>query len=309
MPGRSLAREATEVRRGGVRGIVVGVGVLAGALVHACTPEPGESGSGTTTGGAQSTSTFEAGDTSTIVGTTVGNADSGSSSTSAAPPGSTSTDDPGTDTGEAKGESSTGADDGLGVIEGRCGLIDAMELGSPSAFTFEGSIDFRELGFDYDQLTPQGQQVFDAGNLGGSSLHSEVISFEVLARCEGASLLATEGEIVYLDDMGIKTDLLVEIDGLSVGVSVTRAIGFPFEDPFTVMQAETLLVDKLGDILVSTANVAPRDAWVKQILHVIAYADMHAESIFAAYATLPPEITADTLLVVTVTHGDDAFIY
>jgi len=304
-----LAREATEVRRAGLRSIVVGAGILSSALLQACTPEPGGSGSDTTTGGAETTGTLDAGATETALGTTVGNADSGSSSTSAAPTGSSSTEGTGTDTGEATGESSTGGDDGLGVIEGRCGLIDAMELRSPNAFTFEGSIDFRELGFDYDQLTPQGQEVFDAGNLGGNSLHSEVISFEVLARCEGASLLATEGEIVYLDDMGIKTDLLVEIDGLTVGVSVTRAIGFPFEDPYTVMQAEALLVDKLGDVLVSTANVAPRDAWVKQILHVIAYADMHAESIFSAYATLPPEITADTLLVVTVTHGDDAFIY
>lgn len=209
----------------------------------------------------------------------------------------------------ASSTGSTSGDDGLGMLLGECGQVDAAELRAPDPFTFQNAIDFRRVGFDYDQLTPGGQAVFDAGNLGGSSLHSEVIAFEVLARCEGASLLATEGEIQYIDDMGTKTDLRVAIDGLAVGVSVTRAVGFPPDDPYTEAQAADLLTGKLEDILASTANVAPSDAWVKQILHVIAYADMHAQSIFAAYAALPPEITADTILVVTVTHGDDAFIY
>ncbi|MCX4247580.1 hypothetical protein [Paraliomyxa miuraensis] len=228
----------------------------------------------------------------------------GSSSSSASAETGTASDSTDTTASDSTGEAPA-----LGTISGECGLIDALELDSPSAFTFENAIDFRDLGFDYDLLTPEGQAVYDAGNLGGSSLHSEVISFEVLARCEGAQLLATEGEIVYTDPMGTKTDVLVEIDGRVVGVSVTRAVGFPPDDPYTEMQAANLLTDKLEDILASTANVAPRDAWVKQILHVIAYADMHAQSLLAAYATLPPEVTADTILLVTVTHGNDAFVY
>lgn len=236
----------------------------------------------------------------------------GSSGTTAAADDSTSSTGSGTtadDTGSGSSDGTTGPDPGLGAISGDCGLIDAMELDSPSPFTFEGAIDFGMVGFDYDMLTPGGQEIFDDGNLGGSSLESEIIAYEVLARCEGAILLGTEAEIQYTDPMGIKTDLLVEIDARVVGVSVTRAVGFPFDAPYTEMQAADLLTGKLEDILASSANVAPRDAWVKQILHVIAYADMHAQSILAAYATLPPEITADTILVVTVTHGDDAFVY
>ncbi|MCA9650733.1 MAG: hypothetical protein H6712_31170 [Myxococcales bacterium] len=269
--------------------------------------EGGSTDSGTTT--TASTGPAPATDTSTTAGST-GPADGTTGDDGSTGPATGSTGATAGSTGEASSDDgSTGGGAGLGEIMGDCGLIDAMELSSPSPFTFESSIDFRDLGFDYDRLTPEGQQVYDAGNLGGSSLHSEVIAFEVLARCEGAHLLATEGEIVYLDDMGTKTDILVEIDGLVVGVSVTRAVGFPFEDPYTVMQAESLITGKLEDILASTANVAPRDAWVKQILHVIAYADMHAQSIMTAYAGLPPEITADTILLVTVTNGNDAFIY
>lgn len=279
-----------------------------GLLLACAPPSGGQTGEPSTTGEASSsTGSPPPGTTGTPEPSTT-SGDSGSTGPSAV---DTTTTGEGTSTGPADstGAESSGGDMGLGMLSGECGLIDAMELESPDPFTFENAIDFRDRGFDYDQLTPEGQAVFDAGNLGGSSIHSEVIAFEVLARCDGATLLATEAEIEYLDDMGTKTDILVEIDGLKVGVSVTRAVGFPPEDPYTVMQASALIEDKLGDVLASSANVAPADAWVKQVLHVIAYADMHAQSIFTAYEALPPEITADTILLVTVTHGNDEFIY
>ncbi|MGB1014123.1 MAG: hypothetical protein ACPG4T_08325 [Nannocystaceae bacterium] len=211
------------------------------------------------------------------------------------------TEEPTTETGNEPME--------LGEIDGECGLIDAMMIESPEPFLINNSIDFGQIGFDYDALTPGGQEVFDDGNLGGSSLHSEVVSYEILARCDMAELLKTEGEISYQDDLGKKTDLLVAIDGHSVGVSVTRAYGFPPEDPYSLEQAEMLLLDKLDDIQISSANVSPEDAWTKQILHVIAYADMHVESLLTVYAQIPDEVKADTILVVSVTHGDDLFVY
>ncbi|MCY1009039.1 hypothetical protein OV079_26460 [Nannocystis pusilla] len=55
--------------------------------------------------------------------------------------------------------------------------------------------------------------------------------------------------------------------------------------------------------------MAPEDAWVKQILSVVAYGPMHKESLLTAYAALDPAVKADTILVITVTDGDDAFIY
>jgi hypothetical protein len=292
-------------------------------LAAACVPAdpsatPAETSTGAIEGSTSIGSIGSTGHGSTTTMEPTGSIDTGTGATTIDPATSTtnaadgSTSSTGStspsDTGSSS-ESTTGPEPGLGVISGDCGLIDAMELDSPSAFTFQNAIDFGMVGFDYDMLTPGGQEVFDDGNLGGSSLESEIISFEVLARCDGATLLATEAEIQYTDPMGKKTDLLVEIDGRVVGVSVTRAVGFPFDAPYTEMQAADLLTGKLEDILLSTVNVAPADAWVKQILHVIAYADMHAQSILAAYATLPPEITADTVLVVTVTNGNDAFVY
>jgi hypothetical protein len=261
-------------------------------------PDPTTTTSTTTTP-ADTTTTGDTGESSTT-----GESSDTGTSTDETGEGTTSTA-----TSETTGTSTTGAQDGLGELSGDCGLIDAMELTSPDPFVFTGAIDFGAVGYDYAMLTPGGQQIYDEGNLNPGSLYSEIVAYEVLARCEMAALLKTEATIVYTDPMGKKTDLLVEMDGLKIGVSVVRAVGFPQDDPYTPAQAEVIIKKKLEDILVSSANVAPEDAWEKQILSVVAYGPMHVDSVLTAYAGLDPAIKADTILVVTATDGDDAFIY
>lgn len=276
----------------------------------ASTSTTGSTGNGGTTGTTDSGETATTGGSSTGL-TTTGTTDPGTSATDTTD-GTTGTTDGTTSSTSSTGSGTDGTTGGLGelgVLSGDCGLIDAMELNSPEPFVFSGAIDFGVVGYDYELLTPGGQQIYDEGNLNPGSLYSEIVAYEVLARCDMASLLKTEATIVYQNPMGKKTDLLVELDGLKVGVSVVRAVGFPFDDPYTVDQADAILTKKLGDILLSTANVAPEDAWVKQILSVVAYGPMHLDSVLAAYAALSPDLKADTILVVTVTDGDDAFIY
>jgi len=198
---------------------------------------------------------------------------------------------------------------GFGTITGACGVIDAMQIESADPIVYRDTIDFGMDIYDREKLSPGGKVIFDMGNLGGSSLESEIISYEVLYRCELADLLKTESEIAYTDPMGKKTDLLVWIDMFKLGVSVTRAYAFPPNDPYTEQQAHDLLLKKLSDIQLSTTNVAPEDAWPKQILHVLAYTPTHADAMEAAYATLDASVRADTILWLTVTEGNDEFIY
>jgi hypothetical protein len=228
--------------------------------------------------------------------------------------GTHETDAGGSDDASTDGGTDGGAPDAgpmvEGTIAGPCGDIDT-ELLDPSPFLFENEITFpvRLTEADLVHFTEGTRDVIAEGTVGGSSVYSEAISFEVLARCEGADLLASEPGIRYVDPGGSRTDLLVEIDGLRVGVSVTRAVAFPFADPYPLSSAQSLLTSKLEGIHESTANVAPEDAWVKQILHVIAYAPMHAEMFRMAWATTPADVRGDTILLVTVTNGEDAFIY
>ena len=198
---------------------------------------------------------------------------------------------------------------GFGKIIGDCGPIDATEITSASPFSFQNAIDFGTAAFDEKALSAGGKKLYDAGNLGGSSLHSEVFSFEVLYRCELASLLKTEAQVTYTDVGGKKTDLLVELDGYKVGVSVTRAYAYPPGTPYTLTLAQGLLEKKLGDILLSTKNVAAADAWKKQILHILAYDGQHRDALTQAYPLVPAATRADTIVMITVTDGNDAFMY
>jgi hypothetical protein len=200
---------------------------------------------------------------------------------------------------------------GFGSIMGACGVLDdALTSTSPSAFS--NSIDFGDDPYDSadeSRLTEGGREILSDGNAGGSSLFSELFAFEVLQRCEGAVLLKTETEVEYVDSMGKLTDLLVSIDGLKIGVSVTRAVTFPRDAPYSEADARVLLERKLEDILASSANVAAEDRWVKQILHVIAYGPIHAEAMLGAFPLIDASIRSDTILVVTRSDGEDEFLY
>ena len=199
---------------------------------------------------------------------------------------------------------------GFGTITGACGVLDD-ELTSPEPSLFVNHIDFGEDPYDeadIDRLTDGGREILADGNAGGSSILSEVFAFELLARCEGAQLLKTETEINY--DVAAKiTDMVLLIDGLKVGANPTRAIGFPFEAPYTVEQARTILEKKLNDILSSTSAVSDEDRWVKQILTVFAYAEGHVAAVEEAWQAIDAALRADTIVIVTVTDGSDRFIY
>jgi hypothetical protein len=200
---------------------------------------------------------------------------------------------------------------GFGTLSGACGVLEPPELTGDAPTLHRDAIDFA-VAYDEThlaELSAGGQEIIHDGNAGGSSLLSEVFAYEVLHRCERAALLKTENEVLYDDPLSKKTDLLVEIDGLKIGVSVTRAYVFPPTQPYTVAAARDLLEGKLADILSSSASVAAQDRWEKQILLVVAYAPGHADSIETAYATVDGALQADTILWVTVTDGMDAFIY
>ena len=198
---------------------------------------------------------------------------------------------------------------GFGALSGECDVLDD-ELTSGMSGFLRLAIDFDRLYTDADLglLTLGGQEIIADGNAVGSSVLSEVFAFEALQRCEDAALLKTENEIVY-DTQGKITDFLAEIDGGKIGVSVTRAVAFPFANPYPLASAQELLSGKLADVLVSSANVSSGDRWTKQILAVLAYSPAHADVLFQAYQGLDSAISADTLVVVIVTNGADDFIY
>ena len=200
---------------------------------------------------------------------------------------------------------------GFGTVSGPCGVV-APQLASASPTLHDNTFDFGTNPYDESDLpmlTTGTQEIYNDGNLGGSSLVSEMFAFETLARCEGASLLKTEGEIVYDDASGEKTDLLVQIGSSKVGVSVVRASSFPLDATYPQGTADTIMAGKLNDIVQSSANVSAADTWVKQVLVVMAYGDDHADKIETAWNNLALPTKANTVVYVVVTDGSDLPVY
>ena len=200
---------------------------------------------------------------------------------------------------------------GFGDLGGMCGVLDVASLTGPTPMLFRDTLTFVRAYVDPDDralLTPGGRHLAETPNAGGSSGLSEIFAYEELARCELASLLKTETEIVY-DTTGKITDLEVLVDGHKIGVSVTRAVAFPFGSPYTLSTATTLLTRKLQDIQASSLNVSAADKWDKQILAILAWDDQAADVMAQAWMMADAATKADTEVIITVTGGDDTFIY
>ena len=201
------------------------------------------------------------------------------------------------------------AETGFGAITGACGVV-APQLDASTPSFLENRFDFGDdWHLEKSKLTEGGQRIFDTPNAGGSSLESEIMAYELLDRCEAASLLKTETEIVYEQDGGgAITDLLVEIAGNKVGVNVTRAYR-PSSFTFTQEEADAQLTNALEAIQESSQRVVDEDAWVKQVLIALAVDDAHADKIETAWLQASAALKGDTVLYLITTDGSDGFIY
>jgi len=147
-------------------------------------------------------------------------------------------------------------------------------------------------------------------NAGGCSEFSEAFSFELLRQCFGAKLLKTEMDIRYWSSHWKKTDYLVTMQGVKIGVSVTRAM--KFRGIFTEKDATKLLRKKLNGVNESTVGVFGRDAWQRQILHIWTTDEYIEEILHKTYLKMllsEPELVSNTVVIVTVASEDCYWLF
>lgn len=208
-----------------------------------------------------------------------------------------------------------GEDAGPGALGSLSGDLDVLDTELTSAdpalfvnhFDF-GTIDLTQLSEeDLARLAPGTRRMLEEGGLFPSI--KNLVSYEVLARSEGAVLLKLESQIAYDTIAGEEADYLVQIDGTKIGVTVARAESFPSAAEYTLDAATGLLEARLTEILQANENVADHDEWEKQILHILAYSEAHATALQTAYAALSAQTKGNTIVILTITDGDDAFLY
>lgn len=156
------------------------------------------------------------------------------------------------------------------------------------------------------------QRILDEPNAGGKSVVSEALSMEYMHRRFCAHDVITEMEIKYWSRNWKKVDFICSVSTVGgacerVGVSVTRAMGYPDYRAFTLEDAVRLLRKKLYGLVVAKAGVDELHHYGCSILHVWCQHRTVAERMAEAFALLQAEegeegsvLSEDIAVVLTV---------
>lgn len=119
-------------------------------------------------------------------------------------------------------------------------------------------------------------------NAGGSSNISEALSMEYMTKKFGVTHFIPEMEVVYWCDACL-CDFLMVLPDENVGVSVTRAVSYPFDSEFTMERARELLNRKLYKLMVARNAISEAQSFYRSVLHVWCYNEQVADRIRQAH--------------------------
>jgi len=160
--------------------------------------------------------------------------------------------------------------------------------------------------FDKIVLSVGASRVRDTPNAGGTSVASEVMSFEAMRLLTGAQLSRTEMELEYYPRGKITDYSVVMPNGVRMGVSVTRAL--KYRGTFTRTDARVLLEKKLFGITESTRTVVG-ETWPKQVLHVLVHEAYVADVLAAELENLSADLRSNTTVLITLVHNAKWMFY
>lgn len=165
-----------------------------------------------------------------------------------------------------------------------------------------------------DALIPDSIRSLTIPNAGGSSNISEALSMDYMFRTFGYKRFVPEMEVSYWIESSMCDFLMIDNKGTNVGVSVTRAIRFPFYVEFTKEDATELLRRKLYKLMVARNAISEEQSFYESILHVWCYTMQGAKNILRAYNEMIVEDFKErdptyNNVHVICTVCDSAFIY
>lgn len=160
------------------------------------------------------------------------------------------------------------------------------------------------------RLCPDTIRIYSEPNAGGKSINSEALSMEYLNRTMGGQFVRTEMEIEYWNDYWKKCDFICKVAGENVGVSVTRAMGYPTSGCFCDRDAIRLLEKKLYGLVVARSGVWDNETFYKSILHVWCQSKRIAKLMILAYEQhIDDDLKDNIIVLLTVTTSNASFIY
>jgi len=119
-------------------------------------------------------------------------------------------------------------------------------------------------------------------NAGGSSEKSEALSMQYMYHMFGAKNFIPEMEVSYWVEYKI-CDFVMKLGKENIGVSVTRAINYPFNSEFTIEKSLWLLNKKLYGLIVARNCISKKHKFMRSILHIWCMNIQTANTIKIAY--------------------------
>jgi hypothetical protein len=113
----------------------------------------------------------------------------------------------------------------------------------------------------------EAQKILHEPNAGGASVVSEALSAEYMARRFGARDIVTEMAIQYWFPNWKRIDYIASFFGGRVGVSVTRAMGYPYATDFEMEDAIRLCEKKLNGLVIAKSGISSSCRYERSILH------------------------------------------
>ena len=148
-------------------------------------------------------------------------------------------------------------------------------------------------------------------NAGGKSIVSEALSIEYFINVFNASQIILEMQITYWIDYKM-VDFICSIDDQRVGISVTRAMGFPEPQQFNLNHARHLLNKKIHGLIIARNGVNENHTFYKSILHIWCQNTTIANFIYDAYnelnlSTFGLDIKGTLIVMLTICNSKNIY--
>tara|TARA_Y100000389_G_scaffold56318_1_gene52240 strand:- start:9206 stop:9823 length:618 start_codon:yes stop_codon:yes gene_type:complete len=163
---------------------------------------------------------------------------------------------------------------------------------------------------DKYKFSDPGIKSLQVTNAGGASELSEAVSIDIFVKMFQATDVVFEMEVKY-DFYGASiVDYISTVGGIRVGISVTRAMGYPTASDYEFADAERLIYKKLKGLIVARNSVHKMHRFYHAVLHVLCQTPRQAKFITHAFQKLKKsgELVAidNVLLLITIHEGPQA---
>lgn len=162
------------------------------------------------------------------------------------------------------------------------------------------------------------QKVLDEPNAGGASVVSEALSVEYMTRRFGITDVVTEMSIQYWFPNWKRIDYIANYPRTGrVGVSVTRAMGFPFAEDFTMDDAHRLCQKKLKGLVIARQGISAAHSYERSVLHCFCQSEEISNMMFIAFHLMlhqdqdenpdAPTLSGSITLILTVCDMEEVY--